>query len=317
MKIVILDAFTTNPGDLSWSGIQALGDCAIFDRTAPSQVVERCAGAEAVLTNKVVISAETMNQLPALKYIGVMATGYNIVDVAAAAERGIIVTNVPAYSTASVAQIVFAHLLNVAHKVQAHSDAVHRGEWANCADFTFQVAPTTELAGMRMGIVGLGQIGSAVARIALAFGMRVSAFTSKPQNALPDGVEKVSLNELFATSDVLSLHCPLTPDTKHRVNAERISAMKPNAIIINTGRGPLDNEHDLAQALNNHRIAAACVDVLSQEPPEPGNPLLSAQNCFITPHIAWASQAARIRLIAALAQNLQAYISGNPINKVN
>ncbi|MCF0205466.1 MAG: D-2-hydroxyacid dehydrogenase [Muribaculaceae bacterium] len=317
MKIVILDAFTTNPGDLSWSGIQALGDCAIFDRTAPSQVVERCAGAEAVLTNKVVISAETMNQLPALKYIGVMATGYNIVDIAAAAERGIIVTNVPAYSTASVAQIVFAHLLNVAHKVQAHSDAVHRGEWANCADFTFQVAPTTELAGMRMGIVGLGQIGSAVARIALAFGMRVSAFTSKPQNALPDGVEKVSLNELFATSDVLSLHCPLTPDTKHLVNAERISAMKPNAIIINTGRGPLVNEHDLAQALNNHRIAAACVDVLSQEPPEPSNPLLTAQNCFITPHIAWASQAARIRLIAALAQNLQAYISGNPINKVN
>ena len=317
MKIVILDAFTTNPGDLSWSGIQALGDCAIFDRTAPSQVVERCAGAEAVLTNKVVISAETMNQLPSLKYIGVMATGYNIVDVAAAAERGIIVTNVPAYSTASVAQIVFAHLLNVAHKVQAHSDAVHRGEWANCADFTFQVAPTTELAGMRMGIVGLGQIGSAVARIALAFGMRVSAFTSKPQNALPDGVEKVSLNELFATSDVLSLHCPLTPDTKHLVNAERISAMKPNAIIINTGRGPLVNEHDLAQALNSHRIAAACVDVLSQEPPEPSNPLLTAQNCFITPHIAWASQAARIRLIAALAQNLQAYIIGNPINKVN
>ena len=317
MKIVILDAFTTNPGDLSWSGIQALGDCAIFDRTAPSQVVERCAGAEAVLTNKVVISAETMNQLPALKYIGVMATGYNIVDVAAAAERGIIVTNVPAYSTASVAQIVFAHLLNVAHKVQAHSDAVHRGEWANCADFTFQVAPTTELAGMRMGIVGLGQIGSAVARIALAFGMRVASFTSKPQNALPDGVEKVSLNELFATSDVLSLHCPLTPDTKHLVNAERISAMKPNAIIINTGRGPLVNEHDLAQALNSHSIAAACVDVLSQEPPAPSNPLLSAQNCFITPHIAWASQAARIRLIAALAQNLQAYISGNPINKVN
>ena len=317
MKIVILDAYTSNPGDLSWAGIEALGDCHIYDRTAEEQVVERCHDAEAVLTNKVVISDQTMARLPKLRYIGVMATGYNIVDVKAAAQRGIIVTNVPAYSTASVAQIVFAHLLNVANKVQAHSDAVRRGEWTNCKDFTFQVAPTTELAGMQMGIVGLGQIGSAVARIALAMGMRVAAFTSKPQESLTEGIQKMDIAQLFASSDVLTLHCPLTESTREIVNKERLATMKPTAIVINTGRGPLVNEQDLACALNSGRIAAACVDVLSQEPPRADNPLLAARNCFFTPHIAWASQAARTRLIAVLESNLRAYQQGKPQNQVN
>ena len=317
MKIVILDAYTSNPGDLSWAGIEALGDCHIYDRTAEEQVVERCHDAEAVLTNKVVISDQTMARLPKLRYIGVMATGYNIVDVKAAAQRGIIVTNVPAYSTASVAQIVFAHLLNVANKVQAHSDAVRRGEWTNCKDFTFQVAPTTELAGMQMGIVGLGQIGSAVARIALAMGMKVAAFTSKSQESLAEGIQKMDIAQLFASSDVLTLHCPLTESTREIVNKERLATMKPTAIVINTGRGPLVNEQDLACALNSGRIAAACVDVLSQEPPRADNPLLAARNCFFTPHIAWASQAARTRLIAVLESNLRAYQQGKPQNQVN
>ena len=317
MKIVILDAYTSNPGDLSWAGIEALGDCHIYDRTAEEQVVERCHDAEAVLTNKVVISDQTMARLPKLRYIGVMATGYNIVDVKAAAQRGIIVTNVPAYSTASVAQIVFAHLLNVANKVQAHSDAVRRGEWTNCKDFTFQGAPTTELAGMQMGIVGLGQIGSAVARIALAMGMKVAAFTSKSQESLAEGIQKMDIAQLFASSDVLTLHCPLTESTREIVNKERLATMKPTAIVINTGRGPLVNEQDLACALNSGRIAAACVDVLSQEPPRADNPLLAARNCFFTPHIAWASQAARTRLIAVLESNLRAYQQGKPQNQVN
>ena len=279
--------------------------------------MERCHDAEAVLTNKVVISDQTMARLPKLRYIGVMATGYNIVDVKAAAQRGIIVTNVPAYSTASVAQIVFAHLLNVANKVQAHSDAVRRGEWTNCKDFTFQVAPTTELAGMQMGIVGLGQIGSAVARIALAMGMKVAAFTSKSQESLAEGIQKMDIAQLFASSDVLTLHCPLTESTREIVNKERLATMKPTAIVINTGRGPLVNEQDLACALNSGRIAAACVDVLSQEPPRADNPLLAARNCFFTPHIAWASQAARTRLIAVLESNLRAYQQGKPQNQVN
>ena len=316
MKIVILDGFTTNGGDLSWNGISELGDLTVYDRTAPGEVIDRCLGAEAVLTNKVIITDEVMQALPQLKYIGVMATGYNVVDIDAARRRGIVVTNVPAYSTPSVAQMVFAHLLNITNQVALHDRQVHEGRWAGNQDFCFYSAPLIELAGKQMGIVGLGQTGSAVAKIALALGMRVMAFTSKPQESLPEGIIKGSLDEMFATSDVVSLHCPLTPDTKHIVNAARLATMKPLAIVINTGRGPLVNEQDLADALNNGTIAAAAVDVLSTEPPTADNPLLAARNCHIPPHIAWASQAARARLIDTLASNLKGYISGNVVNNV-
>ena len=316
MKIVILDGFTTNGGDLSWNGISELGDLTVYDRTAPGEVIDRCLGAEAVLTNKVIITDEVMQALPQLKYIGVMATGYNVVDIDAARRRGIVVTNVPAYSTPSVAQMVFAHLLNITNQVALHDRQVHEGRWAGNQDFCFYSAPLIELAGKQMGIVGLGQTGSAVAKIALALGMRVMAYTSKSQESLPEGIIKGSLDEMFATSDVVSLHCPLTPDTKHIVNAARLATMKPSAIVINTGRGPLVNEQDLADALNNGTIAAAAVDVLSTEPPAVDNPLLAARNCHITPHIAWASQAARARLIDTLASNLKGYISGNVVNNV-
>lgn len=316
MKIVILDGFTTNGGDLSWNGISELGDLTVYDRTAPGEVIDRCLGAEAVLTNKVIITDEVMQALPKLKYIGVMATGYNVVDIDAARRRGIVVTNVPAYSTPSVAQMVFAHLLNITNQVALHDRQVHEGRWAGNQDFCFYSAPLIELASKQMGIVGLGQTGSAVAKIALALGMRVMAFTSKSQESLPEGIIKGSLDEMFATSDVVSLHCPLTPDTKHIVNAARLATMKPSAIVINTGRGPLVNEQDLADALNNGTIAAAAVDVLSTEPPTADNPLLAARNCHITPHIAWASQAARARLIDTLTSNLKGYISGNVVNNV-
>lgn len=316
MKIVILDGFTTNGGDLSWNGISELGDLSVYDRTAPGEVIDRCHGAEAVLTNKVIITDEVMQALPQLKYIGVMATGYNVVDIDAARRRGIVVTNVPAYSTPSVAQMVFAHLLNITNQVALHDRQVHEGRWAGNQDFCFYSAPLIELAGKQMGIVGLGQTGSAVAKIALALGMRVMAYTSKPQESLPEGIVKGSLDEMFASSDVVSLHCPLTPDTKHIVNAARLATMKPSAIVINTGRGPLVNEQALAAALNNGTIAAAAVDVLSTEPPAADNPLLTARNCHITPHIAWASQAARARLIDTLTSNLKGYISGNVVNNV-
>ena len=316
MKIVILDGYTTNSGDLSWDSIEQLGDLTVYDRTSNDQIINRCQDAEAVLTNKVILTAEIISALPKLKYIGVMATGYNVVDIDAARSRGIVVTNVPAYSTASVAQLVFAHLLNIASQVALHDSQVHEGKWVNSVDFCFYAAPLIELDGKQIGIVGLGQIGSAVARIAQAMGMKVAAYTSKSQEQLGDGITKMSLEQLFATSDVVTLHCPLTPDTKYIVNAERLATMKANAIIINTGRGPLVNEQDLADALNNGTIAAAAVDVLSCEPPKADNPLLTAKNCHITPHIAWASQAARTRLIATLASNLQAFINGNPVNNV-
>ncbi len=316
MKIVILDAYTSNIGDLSWAGIEALGDVTIYDRTSPADVIDRCQGAEAVLTNKVLFTDVIMDALPNLKYIGVMATGYNVVDIDAARKRGIIVTNVPAYSTSSVAQMVFAHILNITNKVALHDEQVHQGMWVNSPDFCFYSAPLIELAGKQIGIVGLGQTGSAVAKIALALGMKVAAYTSKPQSSLPEGICKMNLDELFASSDFVSLHCPLTPDTLNIVNAERLATMKPSAVIINTGRGPLVNEQHLADALNSGKIAAAAVDVLSTEPPAANNPLLSAKNCQITPHIAWASQAARTRLISTLQANLEGYISGNVINNV-
>lgn len=316
MKIVVLDGYGLNPGDLSWSGWEALGELKVYDRTSPSELLERSEGAEVLITNKTLITANDMALLPELKYIGVLATGYNVVDIDEAKARGIVVTNIPAYSTASVAQMVFAHILNITQRVGYYADENIRGRWTNNADFCYWDTNLVELDGKKMGIVGYGNIGKATARIALAFGMEVLAYTSKEQKDLPQGVKKVSLDELFAESDVISLHCPLTPDTKELVNANRLKTMKPGAILINTGRGPLINEQDLADALNEGRIAGAGLDVLSVEPSVAGNPLLSAKNCFITPHIAWATKEARTRLMDIAINNLRSYQEGNIINNV-
>ena len=316
MKIVALDGYAANPGDLSWDELKALGECVIYDRTAPEEVLERAADAEVVLTNKVVITAEIMAALPQLKYIGVMATGYNIVDIDAARERGIIVTNIPSYSTASVAQMVFAHILNIAQQVQHHSEAVHQGRWTASKDFCFWDTPLIELRGKKLGIVGLGNTGYTTARIAIGFGMEVYAYTSKSSFQLPPEIKKMELDQLFSECDVISLHCLLTDKTRELVNAARLKLMKPTAILINTGRGQLVNEQDLADALNNGQIYAAGLDVLSQEPPKADNPLLTARNCYITPHIAWASAAARERLMGILLDNLKGYVEGKVINNV-
>lgn len=316
MKIVALDGYAANPGDLSWDELKALGECVIYDRTAPEEVLERAADAEVVLTNKVVITAEMMAALPQLKYIGVMATGYNIVDIDAARERGIIVTNIPSYSTASVAQMVFAHILNIAQQVQHHSEAVHQGRWTASKDFCFWDTPLIELRGKKLGIVGLGNTGYTTARIAIGFGMEVYAYTSKSSFQLPPEIKKMELDQLFSECDIISLHCLLTDKTRELVNAARLKLMKPTAILINTGRGQLVNEQDLADALNNGQIYAAGLDVLSQEPPKADNPLLTARNCYITPHIAWASAAARERLMGILLDNLKGYVEGKVINNV-
>lgn len=317
MKIVVLDGYAANPGDLSWEPWKELGEFVVYDRTAPEELLERADGATALLTNKVIISGETMSKLPSLKYIGVLATGYNVVDIPAAKASGIIVTNIPAYSTKSVAQMVFAHLLNITQHVGDHSKEVVSGRWQNNKDFCFWDTPLLELDGMSIGIVGFGNTGSATARIAESFGMKVFAYSSKSQNQLPDYVTKIdSLDELFSKCDVVSLHCPLTDNTKHLVNANRLKQMKPTAIVINTGRGPLVNDQDLADALNSGQIYAAGVDVLTQEPPRDGNPLIGARNCYLTPHIAWATSAARERLQQIAFDNLQAFIVGKPVNVI-
>ena len=316
MKIVVLDGYGLNPGDLSWSAWEALGELTVYDRTSPSELLERSEGAEVLITNKTLITAEDMAELSSLKYIGVLATGYNVVDIDAAKARGIVVTNIPAYSTASVAQMVFAHVLNITQRVGYYANENTQGRWTNNADFCYWDTNLVELDGKKMGVVGYGNIGKATARIALAFGMEVLAYTSKEQKDLPQGVRKVTLDELFSESDVVSLHCPLTPDTKELVNAERLKTMKPSAILINTGRGPLVNEHDLANALNEGRIAGAGLDVLSVEPSLADNPLLKAKNCFITPHIAWATKEARTRLMGIAINNLKSYQEGNIINNV-
>lgn len=317
MKIVVLDGYAANPGDLSWEGMKVLGECTIYDRTAPEEVLERAAGAEAILTNKVIINADHMAALPELKYIGVLATGYNVVDTAAAKERGIVVTNIPSYSTASVAQMVFAHILNITQQVQHHSEEVHKGRWANNKDFCFWDTPLMELREKKIGLVGLGNTGYTTARVAIGFGMQVYALTSKSHFQLPPEIKKMDLDQLFSECDIISLHCPLTPETREMVNARRLGMMKPTAILINTGRGPLINEQDLADALNNGKIYAAGVDVLSTEPPCADNPLLTAKNCYITPHIAWASTAARERLMQIMLENIKAYQDGKPVNVVN
>lgn len=316
MKTVVLDGYAANPGDLSWDELETLCDTTVYERTAPEQVIERAAGAEIILTNKTLITGDHINNLPGLKYIGVMATGYNIVDIAAAKKKNIVVTNIPAYSTQSVAQMVFAHILNITQQVKHYSDEVHEGRWSANPDFCFWDTPLIELSGMKMGIIGFGQTGSATARIAQGFGMDVSVYTSKSESQLPTGIHKASLDSIFMESDIISLHCPLTDSTRELVNAGRLDTMKRNAILINTGRGQLINEQDLANALKNKRIYAAGVDVLSSEPPEAGNPLLKVDNCYITPHIAWATQAARLRLMSILIANIKAFLSGNPVNNV-
>ncbi|MBQ9500186.1 MAG: D-2-hydroxyacid dehydrogenase [Bacteroidaceae bacterium] len=317
MKIVVLDGYAGNPGDLSWEGAEALGECTIYDRTAPTEKLERVKDAEIVLTNKVPFCEEDFEKLPNLKYIGVLATGYNIIDTEAAKAHGVVVTNIPAYSTNSVAQMVFAHLLNITNSVQHYTDEARAGVWSRNPDFSYQDTQLMELHRKKIGIVGLGNIGKAVARIAIGFGMEVFAYTSKSHFQLPPEIHKMELDELFRECDIISLHCPLTPATNNLVNAERLKTMKPTAILINTSRGPVVNEQDLADALNNGTIYAAGVDVLSEEPAKADNPLLTARNCYITPHIAWGTKDARIRLMQMTIDNLQAFLNGQPINVVN
>ncbi len=316
MKIVVLDGYGLNPGDLSWDAVSQLGELTVYDRTSSEEVIARSAGAEAILTNKTVITAEIMEALPDLKYIGVLATGYNVVNIDAAREKGIVVTNIPAYSTPSVAQMVFAHILNIAQQVQHHSEEVRQGRWTNNVDFCFWDTPLIELREKKIGLVGLGHTGFNTARIAIGFGMQVTAYTSKSSLQLPPEIKKRTLDELFSECDIVSLHCPLTDETKELVNAERLRLMKPTAILINTGRGPLVNEQDLADALNAGKLYAAGLDVLSSEPPKADNPLLTARNCYITPHIAWASLEARTRLMDILVENIKAFQAGKPVNNV-
>lgn len=318
MKICILDGYSLNPGDLDWSPVERLGDVTLFDRTPADKIVERAADADIVLTNKVPFSADTLRQLPRLRFICVLATGYNIIDTEAAARQGVVVANIPAYSTMSVAQMAFAHILNITNHVASYAREVADGKWTNCPDFCFWDSALTELAGKTMGIVGLGNTGMATARIAVAMGMKVVAMTSKSADTLPEGITPAPLDDVLASADVVSLHCPLTPSTRHLINATSIAKMKPSAILINTGRGPLVDEQAVADALNGGRLAAFGADVLSQEPPRGDNPLLSARNCFLTPHIAWATLEARTRLMSTATENVRQFIAGDPVaNRVN
>ena len=317
MKIVILDGYTANPGDLSWGSLKELGEVTVYERTRREEIAGRAADADIVLTNKVVIDREMMALLPRLKYIGVLATGYNVVDIEAAREREIIVTNVPAYSTESVAQTVFAHLLTVTNRAEHYAQQNRQGRWAENRDFCYWDTELTELAGKTMGIVGLGHIGRRVAEIALAFGMQVKAMTSKKAEELPAGIQKAELQSLLASSDVVSLHCPLTEGTRHLIHRETLRLMKPSAILINTGRGPLVDDEALAEALNEGRLRAYCADVVTEEPPKADHPLLHAPNAFITPHIAWATVEARKRLLQTAIGNVEAFVNGHPVNVVS
>ena len=320
-KIVVLDGYTLNPGDLTWKDLESLGKCAVYDRTPPEEVVPRAKDSEIVLTNKTVLSSDAIKQLPKLKYVGVLATGYNIVDTEMAHTRSIPVTNVPAYGTQSVTQMVFAHLLNLAQHVAHHAETVRYGRWTSNPDFCYWDMPLIELAGLTMGIIGFGRIGQDVANIATAFGMKVIAYDivtpSKTPGGSPGGYQFVEMDDIFRVSDVISLHCPLTPQTKNIINKQRLERMKKTAFLINTSRGPLVDEQALAQALNNERIAGAGLDVLSEEPPEKNNPLLKAKNCFVTPHIAWATRAARERLLKIAVDNVASFLDGKPQNVVN
>ena len=312
MKIVVLDGNAANPGDLSWAPLEALGELTVYDRTPADQTAARIADAELVLTNKTVLTRELIAGAKKLKYIGVLATGYNVVDVAAARELGVVVTNIPAYSTDSVAQLVFALLLEICHNVGRHSRAVHAGRWTSNPDFCFWDAPLIELAGKTMGVIGYGQIGRRVAEIARCFGMNVIAWTRTPRDP-----ECVSLDELLARSDVISLHCPLFPETKNLINRDAIAKMKDGVILINTSRGPVVNDADLREALESGKVYAAGADVSTVEPIPADNPLLGAKNMFLTPHIAWATFEARKRLMDVAVKNVEAFLNGAPVNTVN
>lgn len=317
MKIVILDGYTLNPGDLDWAPLEALGECAVHDRSQPAEVVARCQGAEMVLTNKVVLDRGILEQLPTLKYIGVLATGYNVVDVKCAQERGIVVTNIPGYSTDSVAQHCMALMLEFCQQVGHHSRTVHSGKWSKSEDFCYMDFPLIELRNQTLGIVGYGSIGEALAKMALSFGMKILVNKRTPPQSLPEGVVFSDLETLLKQSDFISLNCPLTETTHHLINEKTLSLMKPNAFVINTGRGPLVDEAALAQALHDKKIGGAGLDVLSAEPPPSDNPLIGAPNCFITPHIAWGTQAARQRLLDIQVSNIKAFLEQSPINVVS
>lgn len=321
MKIVVLDGYAANPGDLSWEELKQLGDLTIYDRTPQELVVERSLEAEAVLVNKVSLTRELIMQLPKLKYIGELATGYNNIDLVAARERGVIVTNIPAYSTVSVAQHVIALLLNVTNHVDEFARKNRNGRWSASPDFCYWDEPLCELSGKTMGIVGLGHIGQSVARQALCLGMKVITVSSKPADKLPEGIDKVTMEQLLSLSDVISLHCPLVKDgpkgTYHLINAETLRMMKSEAILINTGRGPLVDEPAVAEALHNNQLAAYCADVTAEEPPHISNPLLREPHAYLTPHVAWATVEARQRLMDICVANVKALIEGNPINVVN
>lgn len=318
MNIVVLDGYMLNPGDLSWDGLRKLGNVTVHERTAPEDVADRAAEADIVLTNKAILSADTIDRLPRLRYIGVMATGYNVVDIDAARAAGIVVTNVPGYSSASVAQLTFALLLELCSQVGKHHDAVQRGEWTASPDFAFTVAPLMELSGKTFGVVGMGEIGQAAARIALSFGMNVVA-SSRSRKPVDIGGPFMWLDmpELLASADVVSLHCPLTAETQRLIRRDTLALMKPTALLINTSRGGLVDEQDLADALNAGTIAGCGVDVLSSEPPSADNPLLHARNCIITPHIGWATKEARTRLMDITIHNVEAFLAGRAINIVS
>ena len=317
MKIVVLDGYGVNPGDLSWETLEALGDVEVYPRTAPEDVIDRCFNAEIILTNKVVINKQILVSLPRLKYIGVLATGYNVVDVDTASDLDIIVTNIPAYSTDSVVQMTFAHILTMTNRVEHYTQQNRNGRWSKNPDFVYWDTPLIELAGKTMGIVGLGNIGMKVAQLARCFGMEVYAFTSKASSLLPEGIQKTTFEGLLSVSDILSLHCPLNRSTREMINASSLAKMKEGALLINTGRGPLVNEADVAEALRSGHLGGYGADVMCQEPPAEDNPLFSAPNAYITPHIAWATFEARKRLIAIAVGNVKAFIDGNPVNFVN
>lgn len=317
MKIVVLDGYSVNPGDLSWEALEECGEVTVYDRTNAGDVVERAKNADAILTNKVVITEEVMDALSNLKYVGVLATGYNVVDVEAARKRGIVVTNVPAYSTNSVVQMTFAHILNMTNRVAHYARENREGKWSASVDFCYWDTHLDELAGHTLGIVGLGNIGYKVACIARDFGMDVFACTSKNSADLPSGIQKTTFSGLLGISDILTLHCPLTDKTTEMMNKNTISRMKPGALLINTGRGRLVNEEDVGEALESGQLGGYAADVMREEPPRADNPLFKAPNAYITPHIAWATLAARRRLMAVAAANVKAFFSGSPVNVVS
>ena len=312
-----MDGKGVNPGDMSWKQIQQFGELIVYERTASEEIIDHVGDAEIVLTNKTVFDEDTIAKLKNVKYIGVLATGYNVVDLKAASKCGIVVTNIPAYSTDSVAQMTFAHILNVTNHVDHYARASRDGEWSRCPDFCYWDKPLVELAGKTIGIIGLGNIGMKVANIALNFGMNVIAYTSKEPKEIPNGINKASIDNILSDSDIISLHCPLTKQTRELINKDSIAKMKRSVIVVNTGRGPLVNEEDVANALHNGLIGAYCADVMCSEPPSADNPLFVEQNAYITPHVAWASKEARIRLMDIAEKNIHSFLSGKPINVVN